>query len=67
MAKKKEQEEMVRCMTCEKAALVQWDNNPVIAHCHKSSYPNVANTPRFCLYYKKNPRGSKITKLTHYR
>lgn len=67
MAKKKEEKEKVCCMTCEKAALLQWDNNPVIAHCRKSAYPNVANTPRFCSYYKKSLKTPKINKMTHYR
>ena len=67
MAKKKEEKGKVRCMDCIRAALLQWDNNPVIAHCCECSFPNVANTPRFCNSFKQNPKEPKITKLTHYR
>jgi hypothetical protein len=66
MAKKKESQENVRCINCEKAALLQWDNNPVVAHCRHCSYPNVANTPRICPEFKKNPKTPEIRKLTHF-
>ena len=67
MAKKKETTEQVRCMDGERAALLQWDNNPVVSHCRVSSYPNVANTPRTCKEFKKNSKKPKIKKLTHFK
>ncbi len=68
MAKKKENKELVRCMDCERAALLQWDNNPVISHCRVSSYPNVANTPRFCNDFKQRiSKKPQIRKLTHFK
>lgn len=66
MAKKNEQEK-IRCMECERAALVQWDNNPVIAHCRNYSYGNVANTLRHCHDFKPSTKRPKIMKMTHFK
>ena len=68
MAKSKEDKEKVRCIDCEKAALIQWDNNPVISHCQVTSFPNVANTPRLCNEFKKRiSKKPQIRKLTHFK
>lgn len=66
MSKKKE-DPKVRCMECAKAALLQWDNNPVIAHCDLSSYGNVANSLRTCAGFKPSSKAPVIRKLTHYK
>lgn len=59
--------ENVRCMECAKAALLQWDKNPVVAHCRESAFPNVANTLRTCAYFKPSDKKSEIRHLTHFK
>lgn len=68
MSKKKSSEkEKVRCIECSKAALLQWDNNPVVAHCIHGTYPKVANTLRTCCEFRRNLKTPDIRKLTHYK
>lgn len=57
----------IKCMDCINAALLQWDNNPVIAHCRYSEYHNVANTLHPCIHFKQRLGNPEIRKLTHYR
>ncbi len=57
MAKKKtikqtEQSKLVTCITCNKSVLLQWNKNPIIAHCKLSQEREVAACPRMCEHYE---------------
>ena len=67
MAKKLKEIQNVRCFDCERAALLQWDKNPVVAHCRNHSYPMLANTLRECTDFKKRTKEPDIRHLTHFK
>lgn len=44
--------EMVTCLTCSKAELLQWDKDPIIACCKERNVREVAAVRRSCALYE---------------
>ena len=60
------EKQVVRCMDCRHAALMQWFDNPVVAECTKRVFGHrfVAVSNRFCADFGK--RGCKPL-IKHYQ
>ncbi|MCF0195867.1 MAG: hypothetical protein HUK03_01235 [Bacteroidaceae bacterium] len=54
MAEAKKNRETISCITCIHASLMQWMQNPIIAHCQVRDQREVAEVKRSCKEYKEN-------------
>ena len=63
MALKQTEQTFVQCLNCKWAELMQWFENPVVAHCYKIKDRQVAATRRLCKEYTE--RGTEPV-ITHY-
>lgn len=57
---KEKKTEIVYCINCAFAYLMQYLNHPIIAGCKKSHQREVAKAPRTCVYYEVNKNPGEI-------
>lgn len=56
----------VQCINCRKADLMQWFNNPVVAHCNETDERQVAEANRICKEYQQSLEKKEIRHFNSY-
>lgn len=62
----RKQRELIRCVDCKYAQLMQWWDNPVIAQCTLRDEREVAMSRRLCASYEPSNKPKNIQHLTSY-